>query len=184
MSEEAIVALALQQPDPAARAAFLAAACGQDAALRRRVEAVLAREIAVTVDFTPDRQEGRSLPEQTGAGGADEEKEAKLDAGDHAEALEGHHDATEELTAPTHQEVSARQADDLGATSDHPRERSPELSNSLLGEGESLAGGEDVLAFLAPAQEAGSLGRLDDFEVLEVVGRGGMGLVLKARDTR
>src|SRR5262245_60771519 len=39
MTEEAIVALALEKPEPA-RAAFLAEACGGDAALRRRAGAL------------------------------------------------------------------------------------------------------------------------------------------------
>src|SRR5262249_26837690 len=40
----------------------------------------------------------------------------------------------------------------------------------------------DALPFLAPSPEPGSLGRLDHYEVLEVVGRGGTGVVLRARD--
>jgi eukaryotic-like serine/threonine-protein kinase len=40
------------------------------------------------------------------------------------------------------------------------------------------------LSFLAPPTEPGSLGRLDHYEVFEVVGRGGMGVVLRARDTK
>lgn len=40
------------------------------------------------------------------------------------------------------------------------------------------------LWFLAPSSEPGSLGRLDHYDVLEVVGRGGMGMVLRARDTK
>jgi hypothetical protein len=38
--------------------------------------------------------------------------------------------------------------------------------------------------FLAPSQQPGSLGRLDHFEILEVVGRGGMGVVLKGFDEK
>lgn len=40
------------------------------------------------------------------------------------------------------------------------------------------------LSFLAPSSELGSLGRLDHYEVLEVIGRGGTGVVLRARDTK
>src|SRR5262249_30746997 len=39
-------------------------------------------------------------------------------------------------------------------------------------------------SFLAPPSEPGSLGRLDHYEVLEVVGRGSMGIILRARDTK
>src|SRR5262249_3263669 len=39
--------------------------------------------------------------------------------------------------------------------------------------------GAPALDFLDPSQKPGSLGRLDHFEVLSVVGKGGMGVVLK-----
>jgi serine/threonine protein kinase len=42
----------------------------------------------------------------------------------------------------------------------------------------------DSLDFLAPSQNAGSLGRLGHYEVLEVAGRGGMGIVLRAFDQK
>jgi hypothetical protein len=40
------------------------------------------------------------------------------------------------------------------------------------------------LSFLGPPSEPGSLGRLDHYEVLEVIGCGGTGVVLRARDTK
>jgi WD40 repeat protein len=49
---------------------------------------------------------------------------------------------------------------------------------------EQLAGAEQALTFLAPPGDSDSLGRLDHYEVLAVVGRGATGVVLKARDTR
>jgi WD40 repeat protein/tRNA A-37 threonylcarbamoyl transferase component Bud32 len=49
---------------------------------------------------------------------------------------------------------------------------------------DQMAAADQSLAFLHPAGEAGSLGRLDHYEVLEVLGRGATGVVLKARDTK
>jgi hypothetical protein len=47
------------------------------------------------------------------------------------------------------------------------------------------AGEEKVsLSFLKPSQKPGSLGRLDHYEVCELIGRGGMGIVLKAFDEK
>ena len=223
MSEETIVALALEQPDPAARAAFVAEACGEDAALRRRVEALLlAREQGgdsqerqavelgaghpgrpgATAAFTPAGQKEGGLPAHTLAEGTDEQREptsrANLAVGEFTEAPlllpsppggEGNkrgdrQDVTEDLTGLTSREMPASPAEDPGATIGLPRERDPELTASPVGGGGKRTDNKDELAFLAPSQEAGSLGRLDHFEVLEVVGRGGFGIVLKARDTR
>jgi serine/threonine protein kinase len=42
----------------------------------------------------------------------------------------------------------------------------------------------DDLGFLAPSDQRGSLGRLGHYEIQEVVGRGGMGIVLRAFDAK
>src|SRR6516225_2547716 len=54
--------------------------------------------------------------------------------------------------------------------------RSPEPRSGAAGRTEAEPYREEqALALLAPSREAGSLGRLGHYEVLEVVGHGGMG---------
>jgi WD40 repeat protein len=49
---------------------------------------------------------------------------------------------------------------------------------------EQLEAANQSLAFLEPGIEPNSLGRLDYYEVLEVIGRGSTGMVLRAKDTK
>src|SRR5690348_3501835 len=58
---------------------------------------------------------------------------------------------------------------DAGITAETPR--------AVGADGETIS-----LSFLGPPREAGHLGRLGHYEVLEVVGSGGFGIVLKAFD--
>src|SRR5262245_26920833 len=46
------------------------------------------------------------------------------------------------------------------------------------------ANGERDLAFLQLSPSAGSLGRLAHYEILQIIGRGGCGIVLKASDEK
>ncbi|HEV3257931.1 MAG TPA: serine/threonine-protein kinase, partial [Gemmataceae bacterium] len=75
---------------------------------------------------------------------------------------------------------------ELGSFMDRPPLQGDEAR--LTGPGETHADPGDgehdvpILDFLAPSGKPGSLGRLDHYEVLAVVGGGGMGIVLKAFD--
>ncbi len=72
-----------------------------------------------------------------------------------------------------------QQEQELGRLMDELRARRSSGAETTEG---SAAGEGSPLAFLSPAEKPGQIGKLDHYEVLEVTGRGGMGVVLKAFD--
>ncbi len=114
---------ATEQPDEAARAAYLDRACGGDAGLRERVEALLR-----------SHEPAGSFLDNPAVKPTD---------------LNG---ATQEMGV------------DPGATPDDD------------------ANGAEDLAFLSPSRRPDSLGRLGHYEMLQVLGKGGFGIVFRAFD--
>ncbi|MDP6469051.1 MAG: protein kinase [Pirellulaceae bacterium] len=77
-----------------------------------------------------------------------------------------------------------RHDDDAGSFLDQPAVNfSPTIA---IGEFDSVdeSSGEVSLAFLEPSDKPGCVGTMEHYEVIELVGRGGMGLVLRAFDPK
>jgi len=144
---ESIFFTALEKKTAAERADYLDQACGDDDALRLRVERLL--------DAHPQALDFLAQP-----------------------AVDRHqfnsHDAAEGLTSlgPTNgPETSPRD----------PRVRTGTVETLNHERGDDV---ESALSVLQPSEKPGSLGRLAQFEVLEVLGKGGFGIVVKAFDDK
>jgi hypothetical protein len=142
MNERDIFLAALALAEPAERTAYLAQACGDDATVRRRVEALLEAHAGAGAFL-----EGHAAVDLAAANAAAPEPTEEL------KAAEGRGDST---VAPRPSELAFGQA------------ARPEVD----------------LRFLQPGQRPGSLGRLGHYEMLEVLGRGAFGVVLKAYDDK
>ncbi|TWT39507.1 protein kinase domain-containing protein [Blastopirellula retiformator] len=123
MNEQSIFSNALDIADPQERGEFLRQACGDDNALRQRVESLLA----------------------------------------------AHQRSGEFLDVPAMRQYRADDDFDASAPTSY---------------GFDSPGGDVNLSFLLPSSRPDSLGLLGHYEVLDVLGRGGCGIVLKAFDSK
>jgi uncharacterized protein (TIGR03067 family) len=93
--------------------------------------------------------------------------------------LQNHENAGELLPrspAEILQESGTTEADATASLHAEPRGSSTRIEPSHVDAND--------LSFLAPSRKPGSLGRLDHYEILEVVGKGGFGMVLRAFDEK
>jgi hypothetical protein len=141
------------------RAAFLEAACAGDPALRAEVESLLACDLG--------------FPEGAGDDGLLK-----------SPIVRAPRPATPEATyagdAALRQRIEALLRSYTGA-SGFP---AVPVAERLAAAERASANAATDLSFLAPPSGPGALGRLDHYEVLEVIGKGAMGVVLRARDTK
>ena len=72
-----------------------------------------------------------------------------------------------------------RKMDNMLRVHDRPGHLLDQPASELM-----VAETDTALGFLGPSTRTGSLGRLGHYEALEVVGRGGMGIVLRAFDDK
>lgn len=148
MSEFELFQQALDIDDVASREQFLDSSCGQDAVMRRRIEALL--------ESHEGEREFLSTPavEQI------------------ASAADGEADTTR---PPEHQSTQEDDSDAKTAFYVGPASRA---------ESQETAEVVIPLGYLEPSSRPDSKGRLAHYEVLEVVGRGAFGTVLRAFDEK
>ncbi len=156
MRERELFLAALEFEDAAARQAHLESACGEDAELLSRVKALLASH------------ESRSQFLNTPV------------------VKQITDDATEGTGATLHgADGSPREDDKANSTGAEDNMATIPPTDPTVANGRGNEMNEEIpLGYLQPATKSGSLGRLGHYEILELIGRGACGTVLKAFDDR
>ncbi len=179
MNELAIFLAALDIADQTERAAYLERTCADDPALRRQVDALLAAHQRsgefLNVPALKQIAAGASAPSpgvNPAVPGAQTGAEQQVARGekpvvDQLAAAPEHPDATQELPSTA------------GPSAVPPGRPGPSLPRT---EGEGSGADDSDLEFLQPSSRPDSLGRLGHYEVLQVLGKGGFGIVFRAFD--
>jgi eukaryotic-like serine/threonine-protein kinase len=143
---------AAELSDEAGRAAYLSKACGGDAGLRARVEALLrSHDPQGSFLGTP----AAVVPDPAPVGRASQ---------------------------PVRDGLGSPSYSDPGATEAFTGTPEPGVEAAPATGGENGVPDDEPLTFLAPPGRPDSLGRLGHYEVLQVLGRGGFGIVFRAFD--